>query len=157
MARPSPISHLGPRPSGAQGESQLPVRLAWYLYSDPVADLPVELDAPLAATLATALDPESKIPRALEALGPVAGRDVLVVGATAGIRPKQLEELGARVRSVASLDAAADLPDAAFDAVVAWWSAFRGVDLEEIRGVDRLLRPAGRLLVVHDYGRDDVS
>jgi hypothetical protein len=122
-----------------------------------VADLPVELDAPLAARLATALDPEGKIPRALEALGPVSNRDVLAVGEGAGIRPRQLEALGARLRRVTSLDDALALPDASFDVVVGWWTAFRGVDPSELRAVDRLLRPGGRLLVVHDYGRDDVS
>jgi hypothetical protein len=86
-----------------------------------VADLPVELDAPLATLLATALDPEGKIPRALEALGPVADRDVLVVGATAGLRPRQLEELGARVRTAESLELAGQLAPSSFDAVVAWW------------------------------------
>ena len=122
-----------------------------------MADLPVELDAPLAAALATALDPEGKIPRALEALGPVADRDVLAVGRAAVIRPRQLEALGARVRTAASLDEASHLADGSVDVVVGWWSSFRGVDSEEQREVDRLLRPGGRLLVVHDYGRDDVS
>ena len=41
--------------------------------------------------------------------------------------------------------------------VVTRWSAFRGVDPRELAEVDRVLRPDGRLLVVHDYGRDDVS
>jgi hypothetical protein len=122
-----------------------------------VADLPVVLDAPLATALAAALDLEGKIPRALEALGPVSGRDVLAVGDVGDLRPRQLEALGARLQVAASLAAAGDLPAESFDALVAWWSAFRGVDLDELRAVDRLLRPSGRLLVVHDYGRDDVS
>jgi hypothetical protein len=49
------------------------------------------------------------------------------------------------------------LPDAAADAVVGLWSAFRGVDAAEVAEVDRVLRPGGRQLVVHDYGRDDVA
>lgn len=122
-----------------------------------MANLPVELDAPLATTLAVALDSEGKIPRALEALGPVSGRDVLVVGDAGGIRSGQLEALGARLQHAPSLAGVADLPAESFDAVVGWWSAFRGVDPAEVRSVDRLLRPGGRLLVIHDYGRDDVS
>ncbi len=50
-----------------------------------------------------------------------------------------------------------DAPDGSLDVVVALWTAFRGVDAADLAEVDRVLRPAGRLLVVHDYGRDDVS
>ena len=154
---PRQTSRRARRPSGAQAEPDARVPREPYLYCDPVADLPVELDAPLAAALATALDPEGKIPRALEALGPVSGRDVLAVGEAGGLRAGQLEELGARLRTVATLADAADLSDQSVDVVVGWWSSFRGVDPDELRLVDRLLRPGGRLLVVHDYGRDDVS
>jgi hypothetical protein len=41
--------------------------------------------------------------------------------------------------------------------VVSLWSGFRGIDAATLAEVDRALRPGGRLLVVHDYGRDDVS
>jgi hypothetical protein len=41
--------------------------------------------------------------------------------------------------------------------VVGFWSAFRAPASEEVAEADRVLRSGGRLLVVHDYGRDDVS
>ena len=43
-----------------------------------MADVPLELDAALEGRLARALDIEGKIPRTLEALGPVSGRDVVL-------------------------------------------------------------------------------
>ncbi len=48
-------------------------------------------------------------------------------------------------------------PTTRLDIVVSLWAGFRGVDEADLREVDRVLRPDGRLLVVHDYGRDDVS
>ena len=41
--------------------------------------------------------------------------------------------------------------------MVASWSAFRGVEQGELTEADRVLRADGRLLVLHDYGRDDVA
>ena len=52
---------------------------------------------------------------------------------------------------------ALDVPDGSLDAVVTLWTAFRGVAMPDLDEADRVLRPGGRLLVVHDYGRDDVS
>jgi len=49
------------------------------------------------------------------------------------------------------------VPDASADAIVACWSAFRGDAPDDVAQAERILRPGGRLLVVHDYGRDDVS
>ena len=117
---------------------------------------PIELDAALAERLARALDVEGKIPRALETLGPVAGRDVLLVdGVADGIRATPARRtLGARV-VVGSL--AGRRPDASVDVVVSCWSAFRGPDPAEVDEAASVLRPGGRLLVLHDYGRDDVS
>jgi hypothetical protein len=37
------------------------------------------------------------------------------------------------------------------------WSAFRGPASPDIAEAARILRPGGRLLAVHDYGRDDVA
>ncbi len=125
-----------------------------------MADYPIELDAALAGRLQRALDVEAKIPRALETLGPVAGRDVyLVDGQPGGIRAAQLEGLGARVVVGGPIDGtpAAEVDDASIDVVVGCWTSFRGVLPTEMAEVARILRPGGRLLAVHDYGRDDVS
>jgi SAM-dependent methyltransferase len=123
-----------------------------------VADLPFDLDAGLAEQLARVLDVEGKIPRALEALGPVGGRDVGLVDGPDGIRARQLRELGARVTLVPSSGPAAfDVPDASADVLVAAWSAFRAAPPDELAQAGRILRPGGRLLVLQDYGRDDVT
>lgn len=125
-----------------------------------MSDLPIHLDPPLAKRLGRALDVEGKIGRALEALGPIVGRDVVVVG-SGEAEARRLTELGSRLTPVDPLDSdrpmSWPLPDASADAIVAEWSGFRGVDEHEIAESERILRPSGRLLVVHDYGRDDVS
>jgi SAM-dependent methyltransferase len=143
-----------------------------------MADLPfVPGAADLLARLAASLDVEGKIPRALETLGPLAGRDVVLVDGAGGLRARQvaalgarltvlvgseaeavpLEELGADVSVAVGTSAALGLPDASSDVILACWSAFRGPSPTEVAEADRVLRPDGRLLVVHDYGRDDVS
>jgi hypothetical protein len=122
-----------------------------------VADLPVDLSDGLDVTLSRALDVEGKIPRALEALGPVGGREVLLLDAVDGIRAGQLRELGARVALAANGSGGFGVPDASVDVVVSFWSSFRGAAPGELAEAERVLRPGGRLLVVHDYGRDDVS
>lgn len=122
-----------------------------------MADLPVELDDGLGDRLSRVLDVEGKIPRAVEALGPVAGRDVVVLGAADGLRARQLRELGARVTAVPDVTALAGVRDASVDVVVGFWSSFRGASPDDIAEAKRVVRPGGRLLVVHDYGRDDVS
>jgi hypothetical protein len=155
-----------------------------------VADLPFDpANTELAGRLLRSLDVEGKIPRALEALGPVGGRDVVLLGGGSA-RAQQLRELGARVTEVDSWAGSGDLPDGSADVIVAYWSGFRGgvgasgpadvaasgpagvaesglagvaasgpadPRLDELRQAERLLRHAGRLLIVHDYGRDDVS
>jgi len=59
-----------------------------------VSDLPVTLPDPLARRLAAALDVEGKIPRALEALGPLSDRDVAFVDGEPGRFAARLAELG---------------------------------------------------------------
>jgi hypothetical protein len=122
-----------------------------------VADLPIALEGTLAEHLARVLDVEGKIPRALQALGPVEGRDVLLIDGAAGLRAEQMTALGARLKHAAQVAELARRKPESVDVVIGWWSAFRGVDPTEAALVDRVLRPGGRLLVVHDYGRDDVS
>jgi hypothetical protein len=123
-----------------------------------VADLPFELGTGLDEQLARILDVEGKIPRAIETLGPVEGRDVVVVDGSAGLRARQLESLGARVTVVDSGGSTPfAAPDRSADVVVGLWSAFRGAGSEEIAQAARMLRPGGRLLTIHDYGRDDVA
>lgn len=105
-----------------------------------------------------AFDRAGKLVAALDALGPIADRDVLLVGASSGPIVDRLATAGARLTASALTDSLRlDVPDASADVVLGLWTAFRGVDAAEIAEVDRVLRPGGRHLAVHDYGRDDVS
>lgn len=123
-----------------------------------MADLPFDLPDHLAQRLRAAADTEGKIARALDALGPLAGRDVALLGVADGPLRERLLATGLH-----PLDATADSPlrldlaDGSADIVVSLWDGFAGVHGPELAEADRVLRPGGRLLVVHDYGRDDVS
>ena len=122
-----------------------------------MADLPIGLSDQLGERLSRVVDVEGKLPRALDALGPVAGRDVILLDGADGIRSGQLRELGARVTLSASGEDGFAAAEASADVVIGMWSSFRGKAEAEIAAARRALRPSGRLLVVHDYGRDDVS
>jgi SAM-dependent methyltransferase len=75
-----------------------------------------------------------------------------------GIRARQLTELGGRVSfATASGPAGFDAPDGSADLVISLWTSFRDRLVRDLAEARRVLRPEGRLLVVHDYGRDDVS
>lgn len=123
-----------------------------------MSNLPFQLSPALAERLAAAIDVEGKIPRALEALGALAGRDVLLLDVPDGLLARRLEADGVRPsRATLASPLRIGLPDGSLDAVVSLWTGFRGVDAADVAEVDRVLRPDGRLLVVHDYGRDDIS
>jgi len=123
-----------------------------------MSDLPVALPSELERRLVRALDRAGKLVAALDALGPIADRDVLVIDASGGPIIDGIVAAGARLTSVPSGTAGRiEAPDASADVVIGLWSAFRGVDPREQAEVDRVLRPGGRQLVVHEYGRDDVS
>ena len=121
-----------------------------------MADLPDVLPPELAARLGRALDIEAKIPRAFEALGRIGGADVVLIDGADGLRAGQLRDLGARLTLI---DAAGleGLPVAGADVIVSCWSWFREDLPACLASAERLLRPGGRLLVLHEYGRDDVS
>jgi len=123
-----------------------------------VSDLPVALPRRLEAIFVAAFDRAGKLVAALDALGPIADRDVLLVGASGGPIVDRLATAGARLtRSALTDPLRLDAADSSADVVLGLWSAFRGVDAAELAEVDRVLRPGGRHLAVHDYGRDDVS
>jgi hypothetical protein len=123
-----------------------------------MSNRPIELADPLVAQFDAAFDRAGKIGRALEALGPVGNRDCVVVDGDRSPIRRSLLEFGARVVD-APIANPLQLPvrDGSADCVIGLWSSFRGVVPAEVAEADRVLRTGGRLLVIHDYGRDDVS
>ena len=124
-------------------------------------------DPALLSLLDGAIDAEGKIGRALEALGPLSGRDVLLLDADRGVRRAQLEALGARVQVPAAdpeggLRAAGldGVPAESVDVVVAFWTGLGLGPVTEpimVAALERVVRPGGRILLVEVYGRDDTT
>ncbi len=107
------------------------------------------------------VDPDGKIPAALEALGPVSGQDTLVLDSGEGALAARLAAMGARVDTFPFPLGDADAARLTgwvgrADAVVVPWSASAVPGSRFLAEASALLRPGGRLLVIHDYGRDDV-
>ena len=106
-----------------------------------MSDLPfAPADPGISERLAACLDVEGKIPRALDALGPVAGRDVVLVDDPGGRLASRLSALGARVRSVShpAAGGALDAADSSADVVVGCWSVFRAPGPDKVADVSRL-------------------
>jgi SAM-dependent methyltransferase len=152
----------------------------------PILGRVVSLPLPDADAYGPRLEPfvdvEGKLPRTLEALGPIGGRDVVLLDTAGAWQARQLLGLGGRVVALARADrnevlrdelsseisagavtisagtpVSSGLADDSVDVVVSFWSAFRGGSLEEVAEAERILRPGGRLLVVHEYARDDLA
>jgi hypothetical protein len=123
-----------------------------------VPDLPFSIPGSFRTVVEAALDRERKLDAALEALGPLAGRDVVAID-PGSAQVGRWTAAGARTVAVPALlpDDGRSLPATSADAIVSPWAAFRGADPAEIAEADRILRPDGRLLVLHDYGRDDLA
>ena len=118
-----------------------------------MADIPFELSEDLAQRLRAIIDVEGKIPRALDALGPLASRRVGFLDVPAG---RLLATLGAGTTEAAQLLVAdplrLDRSDGSLDAIVSLWSGFRGVDDAALAEADGRLSVAvgartGRILV----------
>lgn len=122
-----------------------------------MSDHSLVLGRPADPRLAAHVDVEGKLTLALDAVARLADADVALVDPDGDARVRELSALGARVTVVAGEAPSLGLPDASVDVVLGAWSAYRGVDPDELAEADRILRPGGRLVVVHDYGRDDVS
>jgi hypothetical protein len=133
-----------------------------------VPDLPiVPADSTQAARVLSVFDTEAKIVRAILDLAPVEGRRVVLLGRAPRLAAR-MRAAGAAAVSIVNPVAAAGagpsfastrLPDHAADVVIATWVGFDGVrDAAELAEAERILAPgSGRLLLLKDYGRDDLT
>lgn len=123
--------------------------------------LPFAATPALVGALDEALDVEGKIPRALVALGLTPDRPSAVLDVPGTPWLDRLRAVAPAMQAIPAGAPGAGLaipvPDGSLDAVVTLWTGFLGVDNSDLAEADRVLADGGRLLVVHDYGRDDVS
>lgn len=128
-------------------------------YTPAAVDLPIApADPVLTSALAQVFDREGRVGSAFAALGPVAARDVVLLDVDGGRRLAELESMGARVRALDDLDPDR-LPAGSADMVIGTWTGLGLGPASETRTLarlERVLRPEGRLLLVEDYGRDDI-
>jgi hypothetical protein len=124
-------------------------------------DLPFALRDPARADeLSLALDPEDRLARGIVRLaglgGSSAGSPAVILGGARWLVPR-LERLGVTATAGADDPVGGALPAGVFDAVVGGWGVLRGTEAPELAACERLLRPGGRIVVLHDYGRDEVA
>jgi hypothetical protein len=93
---------------------------------------------------------------------------VVVLG-EAPARVAELHDVGARVEVLPLPEDPRLVPDdglagllltlraASADVLVGLWTTFAGASPASLAAADRALRPGGRLLVLQDYGRDDLD
>jgi hypothetical protein len=113
----------------------------------------------LRAPIVRAIDPEGRLPAAIEALGPVSGRDVAVLDDADGPATRRLLALGAWVRAAPD-GGLSGFADTSAHVLVAWRRGFCPDGprwWQDLAEAARVLRADGRLLVIHDYDRDDVG
>jgi hypothetical protein len=101
-------------------------------------------------------DKEQKVARALEALGPVVGRSVVLTG-HGGRLERDLVAMKAEVR-LFDLEGLCNLGDGQAEVLVSAFTGFEGnAGASDFAEAARVAAPGGRLLVLHDYARDDAS
>ncbi len=130
-----------------------------------------------------AIDPEERVPAAMQAAAPLEGRKLLDIGAGVGDRtivyarlaghvyalepdPRALPILRGRIKSAVETNvtvvpgSAESIPleDGTVDVAYATWAYFFGPGSEAgLREVERVVRPGGDIVVVQNYGRDELS
>jgi hypothetical protein len=128
-------------------------------YTPAAVDLPLSPSEPaLTSALAAVFDIEGKVGHALEALGPVADRDIVLLDGDGGRRQAELETMGASVRALDDLDPGR-LESGSADVIIGCWTGLGlgpAAEAGTLAGLERVLRMGGRLLLVEDYGRDDI-